>query len=126
MRVVLGRPHGSIVARRTAAKGRKRGVPDRSTFSKNRHGRFRESDLLRRLFETVLHCCIDKGLVGDQGFAIDASLIQADATLGPASKALPACHGMRSAEPSRNLSRSSTMPRSAPRPEAADSKHCLA
>jgi len=26
-------------------------VPDHSTFSKNRHGRFRESDLLRRLFE---------------------------------------------------------------------------
>ena len=29
-------------------------VPDHSTFSKNRHGRFRESDLLRRLFENVL------------------------------------------------------------------------
>jgi transposase len=29
-------------------------VPDHSTFSKNRHGRFRESDVLRRLFETVL------------------------------------------------------------------------
>src|SRR6202045_429302 len=55
-------------------------VPDHSTFSKNRHGRFRESDLLRRLFETVLHCCIDEGLVGGEGFAIDASLIQADAS----------------------------------------------
>ena len=31
------------------------GVPDHSTFSKNRHGRFRQSDLLRRLFETVHH-----------------------------------------------------------------------
>ncbi len=39
-------------------------VPDHSTFSKNRHGRFRESDLLRRLFETVLQRCIDEGLVG--------------------------------------------------------------
>src|SRR6516225_10321926 len=29
-------------------------VPDHSTFSKNRHGRFRESGLLRRLFESVL------------------------------------------------------------------------
>ena len=28
-------------------------VPDHSTFSKNRHGRFRESDLLRKLFETI-------------------------------------------------------------------------
>jgi len=34
-------------------------VPDHSTFSKNRHGRFRDSDLLRRLFETVLRRCID-------------------------------------------------------------------
>src|SRR5579863_2757986 len=54
-------------------------VPDHSTFSKNRHGRFRESDLLRRLFETVLQRCIDEGLVGGEGFAVAASLIQADA-----------------------------------------------
>src|SRR4030067_1938605 len=39
-------------------------VPDHSTFSKNRHGRFRDSDLLRRLFETVLARCIAEGLVG--------------------------------------------------------------
>jgi transposase len=54
-------------------------VPDHSTFSKNRHGRFRESDLLRRLFETVLRRCIREGLVGGEAFAIDASLIRADA-----------------------------------------------
>src|SRR5271169_4921971 len=54
-------------------------VPDHSTFSKNRHGRFRESDLLRRLFETVLQRCIREGLVGGEAFAIDASLIKADA-----------------------------------------------
>src|SRR5271166_5777002 len=30
------------------------GVPDHSTFSKNRHGRFRDSDLLRQLFETIV------------------------------------------------------------------------
>ena len=54
-------------------------MPDHSTFSKNRHGRFRDSDLLRRLFETVLQRCIDEGLVGGQGFAVDASLIHADA-----------------------------------------------
>jgi len=41
-------------------------VPDHSTFSKNRHGRFRNSDLLRRLFETVLQRCIDEGLVGGE------------------------------------------------------------
>src|SRR5947209_3769925 len=55
-------------------------VPDHSTFSKNRHGRFRDSNLLRRLFETVLQRCIDEGLVGGEGFAVDASLIQADAS----------------------------------------------
>ena len=55
-------------------------VPDHSTFSKNRHGRFRESDLLRRLFESVLQRCITEGLVGGEGFAVDASLIQADAS----------------------------------------------
>src|ERR1700757_4495494 len=53
-------------------------VPDHSTFSKNRHGRFRDSDLLRRLFETVLQRCIDEGRGGGEGFALDASLIQAD------------------------------------------------
>ncbi len=54
-------------------------VPDHSTFSKNRHGRFRESDLLRRIFEMVLQRCIREGLVGGEAFAIDASLIKADA-----------------------------------------------
>jgi len=55
------------------------GVRDHSTFSKNRHGRFRESDLLRRVFETVLRRCIREGLVGGEAFAVDASLIKADA-----------------------------------------------
>jgi transposase len=55
------------------------GVPDHSSFCKNRHGRFRESDLFRRLFETVLRRCIQEGLVGGEGFAVDASLIKADA-----------------------------------------------
>src|SRR4051794_2338051 len=54
-------------------------VPDHSTFSKNRHGRFRDSDLLRHLFETVLMRCIDEGFVGGEGFAVDGSLIKADA-----------------------------------------------
>jgi transposase len=68
-------------------------VPDHSTFSKNRHGRFRDSDLLRRLFETVLQRCIAEGLVGGEGFAVDASLIQADAsdrTRGEGAAGLPA------------------------------------
>jgi len=48
-------------------------VPDHSTFSKNRHGRFRESDAFRHVFETVLRRCMAEGLVGGEGFAIDAS-----------------------------------------------------
>src|SRR6202044_2748167 len=49
-------------------------VPDHSTFSKNRHGRFRESDLLRKLFETVVARCMKEGLVDGTAFAVDASL----------------------------------------------------
>ena len=54
-------------------------VPDHSTFSKNRHGRFRDSDAFRYVFETVVSRCIEEGLVGGEGFAVDASLIAADA-----------------------------------------------
>ena len=54
-------------------------VPDHSTFSKNRHGRFRESGLFRHLFETILQRCMDEGLVGGHSFGVDASLIPANA-----------------------------------------------
>jgi transposase len=54
-------------------------VPDHSTFSKNRHGRFREADILRQVFETTVQTCMDKGLVGGEGFAADASIIRANA-----------------------------------------------
>src|SRR5258708_16069570 len=52
-------------------------VPDHSTFSKNRHGRFRDSDLLRRLFETVVGRFMAEGLVGGEAFTGAASLIVA-------------------------------------------------
>jgi len=55
-------------------------VPDHSTFSKNRHGRFREAEVLRHVFERVLQSCIDAGLVGGEGFAVDASMVKADAS----------------------------------------------
>src|SRR5215211_6424394 len=55
-------------------------VPDHSTFSKNRHGRFRHSDLLRRLFEATVRRCMAEGIVGGQGFVVDASMIRADAS----------------------------------------------
>jgi transposase len=71
--------HLNLAYRWFCGLGLRGAVPDHSTFSKNRHGRFRDSDLLRRLFETVLQRCIDAGLVGGTGFAVDASLIHADA-----------------------------------------------
>jgi IS5 family transposase len=55
-------------------------VPDHSTFSKNRHGRFRESDVFRHVFEAVVRRCMAVGLVGGEGFAVDASVVEADAS----------------------------------------------
>ena len=55
------------------------GIPDHSVFSRARHERFRQSDALRRVFEGVVAKCIAVGLVGGEGFSIDASLIRADA-----------------------------------------------
>ena len=54
-------------------------IPDHSAFSRARNERFRESDLFRRIFERVVRACIEAGLVGGEGFAVDASLIEADA-----------------------------------------------
>jgi transposase len=55
-------------------------VPDHSTFSVNRHGRFRSSNIFRQLFEAVVRACMDAGLVQGEGFAIDASVIEANAS----------------------------------------------
>lgn len=54
-------------------------IPDHSAFSRARNERFRESDIFRRVFERVVGVCIEAGLVGGEGFAVDASLIEADA-----------------------------------------------
>src|ERR1700724_369828 len=55
-------------------------VPDHSTFSVNRHGRFGDSDLFRQIFEAVVRACMDAGLVKGEGFAVDASVMEADAS----------------------------------------------
>ena len=55
-------------------------VPDHSTFSLNRHGRFRDGDAFRMVFEHVVGHCMAAGLVGGEGFAIDASILEADAS----------------------------------------------
>ena len=54
-------------------------IPDHSAFTRARNERFRDSDILRRVFERVVEACIAAGLVGAEGFAVDASLIVADA-----------------------------------------------
>src|SRR5580704_3456727 len=55
-------------------------VPDHSTFSVNRHALFSDSDILRQVFEAVVRACMDAGLVKGEGFAVDASVIEANAS----------------------------------------------
>ncbi len=55
-------------------------VPNHSSFSKNRHGRFRDSDLLRGVFERVVGICLAAGFIKGDGFSVDASVIEADAS----------------------------------------------
>ena len=73
--------HLNLAYRWFCRLGLSEAVPDHSTFSKNRHGRFRQSDAFRIVFETVLRRCMAEGLVRGEGFAIDASVIKADANL---------------------------------------------
>jgi len=54
-------------------------IPHHSTFSKNRHGRFQESNLFRRLFEEVVARCLETGLVKGDHLAVDGSFIEANA-----------------------------------------------
>ena len=75
-------------------------VPDHSTFSKNRHGRFRDSDLLRHVFEAVVRRCMAEGLVGGDGVAVDGSLIKADARR---QKGVEGAQGLASEAPSRAI-----------------------
>ena len=55
-------------------------VPHHSTFSINRLERFRESDILRHIFERVVAACMAEGLVKGEGFAVDASVMEANAS----------------------------------------------
>ena len=55
-------------------------VPNHSTFSVNRHGRFRDGNVFRQIFDRILRQCMDARLVKGEGFAVDASVIEADAS----------------------------------------------
>ena len=71
-----GEPGLSLVLRALSIEDK---IPDHSAFSRARNERFRDSDIFRRVFERVVEACIAAGLVGGEGFAVDASLIAADA-----------------------------------------------
>ncbi|SPJ26116.1 IS1182 family transposase [Palleronia abyssalis] len=53
-------------------------VPDRSSFSKNRYGRFADGDVLRSVFEMVVQRCVEAGLVGGSDALVDGSTVEAD------------------------------------------------
>src|SRR3546814_17854686 len=78
--------HLNLAYRWFCRLGLERDVPDHSTFSKNRHGRFRDSDLLRELFEATVARCMAEGLVGGKGFATAARLIKAGRKSGVTGK----------------------------------------
>jgi transposase len=56
-----------------------REIPNHSTFSKNRHGRFQESKLFQELFERIVEQCVAAGLVEGKHLSVDGSFIQANA-----------------------------------------------
>ena len=70
--------HLNVAYRSFCRLGLEDKVPDHSTFSKKRHGRFRESGVFRHVFESVLQSCMTEGLVRGEGFVTDASIIKAD------------------------------------------------
>jgi len=72
--------HLNLAYRWFCGLGLERPVPAHSTFSKNRHGRFRDSGAFRWLFDEVLRRCMAAGLVKGEGFAVDASVVAADAS----------------------------------------------
>jgi len=57
-------------------------IPDHSTFSKNRHGRFRQSGIFREVFEEIVCRCLKEGLVEGKNLAVDGTIIKADASQG--------------------------------------------
>ena len=71
--------HLNLAYRWFCGLGLKGAVPDHSSFSKTRHGRFRDSDALRLMFENIVAICLQAGLVDGETFATDASVIEADA-----------------------------------------------
>jgi transposase len=55
-------------------------IPDHSTFSKNRHGRFKESGIYQQMFDQIVEQCIEKGLVSGKHLTVDSTLVKANAS----------------------------------------------
>jgi transposase len=55
-------------------------IPDHSTFSQNRHGRFRQSRVFREVFEEIVRRCWEAGLVEGQNLAVDGTTVEANAS----------------------------------------------
>jgi transposase len=55
-------------------------IPDHSTFSKNRHGRFRQSGVFRKVFEEIVRCCLEAGFVEGRNVAVDGTIVGANAS----------------------------------------------
>jgi transposase len=80
-------------------RSRHRGqVPDHSVFSRAGNERFRDHDIFRQVFERVVDACIKAGLVGGEAFAVDASLIEADANK---SRSIPGPEWNKEIDPER-------------------------
>jgi transposase len=73
-------------------------IPDHSVFSRARNERFRDHDIFRQVFERVVAACIKAGLVGGEGFAVDASLIEADANK---SRSIPGSEWSKDIDPTQ-------------------------
>jgi transposase len=71
-------------------------IPDHSMFSRARNERFRDHGIFRQVFERVVGACIAAGLVGGEGFAVDASLIEAEANKG---RSIPGAKWNKSIDP---------------------------
>ena len=55
-------------------------IPSHSTFSKNRHGGFRQSGRFREVFEEIVRRCLSVGLVEGRNLAVDGTLVEANAS----------------------------------------------
>jgi hypothetical protein len=73
-------------------------APDHSTFCKNRHGRFRQSEAFRFIFDEVVRKCMGLGLIKGEGFAVDASVVSADAS---SQRSIPGEQALNWSDPKR-------------------------